>query len=185
MAWACQAWVARLGPWVECPGRADRVAVMWVMAFADNNPGMTKPQTITRRVEFSDTDMAGIAHFSRFFLWMEQAEHEFLEKRGLTVVFEQDGEKHGFPRVSASCDYLKPVRYRDVLHIAVHLESIGRSSLQYRFEFWLQGDASPVAVGKVTTCHCKMTAAGMRSAPIPDWMREKLENAPNHPESHE
>lgn len=146
---------------------------------------MTKPQITKRRVEFSDTDMAGIAHFSRFFLWMEQAEHEFLENRGLSVVFEQDGQKHGFPRVSASCDYLKPVRYRDVLHIAVHLDVIGRSSLQYRFEFWLPGDASPVAVGKVTTCHCIMTQAGMRSDPIPDWMREKLQWTPGSPEKHE
>jgi len=28
----------------------------------------------SRRVEFGDTDMAGIVHFSRFFLWMEAAE---------------------------------------------------------------------------------------------------------------
>lgn len=146
---------------------------------------MTKPTIARRRVEFSDTDMAGIAHFSRFFLWMEQAEHEFLESRDLSVVFEEEGEKHGFPRVSASCDYLKPVRYRDMLHIAVHLDSIGRSSLQYRFEFWLQGDASPVAVGKVTTCHCKMTESGMRSTPIPEWMRAKLQGGPDGPASDE
>ena len=29
----------------------------------------------SRRVEFRDTDTAGIAHFSVFFVWMEQAEH--------------------------------------------------------------------------------------------------------------
>ena len=32
-----------------------------------------------RRVEFVDTDMGGIVHFSRFFVFMETAEHEFLE----------------------------------------------------------------------------------------------------------
>jgi acyl-CoA thioester hydrolase len=31
----------------------------------------------TRRIEFPDTDMAGIVHFSRFFVFMEAAEHEF------------------------------------------------------------------------------------------------------------
>ncbi|MEM9599354.1 MAG: acyl-CoA thioesterase, partial [Acidobacteriota bacterium] len=31
-----------------------------------------------RRIEFADTDMARIVHFSRFFDFMEAAEHEFL-----------------------------------------------------------------------------------------------------------
>ena len=35
----------------------------------------------SRRIEFADTDMAGIAHFSRFYVFMEQAEHEFLLPR--------------------------------------------------------------------------------------------------------
>ena len=32
----------------------------------------------TRRVEFRDTDAAGIVHFSAFFFYMESVEHEFL-----------------------------------------------------------------------------------------------------------
>lgn len=129
-----------------------------------------------RRVEFSDTDMAGIAHFSRFFLWMEQAEHEFLESRGLRVVFEDQGQKHGFPRVSATCDYQKPVRYRDWLIIAVFLEKTGRSSLQYRFDFTVEGDPAPVATGRLSTCLCQLTDGMMRSMPLPNWMRARLES---------
>ena len=32
----------------------------------------------TRRIEFGDTDMAGIVHFANFFRFMEAAECEFL-----------------------------------------------------------------------------------------------------------
>src|SRR5213078_989612 len=39
----------------------------------------------TRRVEFADTDMAGIVHFANFFRYMESAEHEFLRSHGLSV----------------------------------------------------------------------------------------------------
>ncbi|RLS50362.1 MAG: acyl-CoA thioesterase [Planctomycetota bacterium] len=132
-----------------------------------------------RRVEFSDTDMAGIAHFSRFFLWMEQAEHDFLEARGLSVVFEVDGCRHGFPRVSASCDYQRPVRYRDWLDIVVTLESVGRSSLQYRFDFTVDGEPTAVvATGKMSTCLCKLGLDGMRSTPLSDRMREQLQADP-------
>ena len=123
-----------------------------------------------RRVEFSDTDMAGIAHFSRFFLWMEQAEHDFLEARGLSVVFEVDGCRHGFPRVSASCDWLD---------IVVTLESVGRSSLQYRFDFTVDGEPTAVvATGKMSTCLCKLGLDGMRSTPLSDRMREQLQADP-------
>jgi len=36
----------------------------------------------TRRVEFCETDMAGIVHFSNFYKWMEQCEHEVLSFAG-------------------------------------------------------------------------------------------------------
>jgi YbgC/YbaW family acyl-CoA thioester hydrolase len=139
---------------------------------------MTPSHVSRRRVEFSDTDMAGIAHFSRFFLWMEQAEHDFLESRGLSVVFEDQGFRHGFPRVNASCDYQRPVRYRDWLEIAVSLEKIGRSSLQYRFDFKAEGSSAPVATGRLSTCLCRLTEEGMRSTPLPEWMRQRLEVSP-------
>jgi len=32
---------------------------------------------MSRVVEFCETDMAGIVHFSNFYIWMEQAEHAF------------------------------------------------------------------------------------------------------------
>ena len=138
---------------------------------------MATPFVTRRRVEFSDTDMAGIAHFSRFFLWMEQAEHDFLESRGLKVVFEDQGQRHGFPRVSATCDYQKPVRYRDWLSILVTLEKTGRSSLQYRFDFSVVGDPAPVATGRLSTCLCHLVDGGMRSVPLPPWMRACLETS--------
>ena len=40
----------------------------------------------TRRIEFRDTDAAGIVHFSAFFYYMESVEHEFLRQLGLSVL---------------------------------------------------------------------------------------------------
>jgi acyl-CoA thioester hydrolase len=37
---------------------------------------------VRRRVEFSETDMAGIVHYSNFFRYMEAAEHEFFRSLG-------------------------------------------------------------------------------------------------------
>jgi YbgC/YbaW family acyl-CoA thioester hydrolase len=82
---------------------------------------------VRRAVEFCETDMAGILHFSNFFRFMEAAEHAYLRACGLNVIMTWQGETVTFPRVSASCDYVKPARFQDVLDIEVRVEKIGRS----------------------------------------------------------
>ena len=72
---------------------------------------MAEPFRTIRRVEFHETDMAGIVHFSNFFRYMEAAEHEFLRSRGLSVVLDWEGQRLTFPRVAASCDFRRPLRF--------------------------------------------------------------------------
>lgn len=132
------------------------------------------PFTTTRRVEFGDTDMAGIMHFSNFFRFMEVAETQFLNARGLSVTWQEDGQRFGFPRVSVSCDYARPARFEDVLSIAVSVEKLGTKSVGYRFDF--THDGRPVATGRMTAVYCKAVAPhGLEALPIPDHLRAKLE----------
>lgn len=133
------------------------------------------PFQMTRRVEFGDTDMAGIMHFSNFFRFMEAAETAFLRDRGLTVSWREGGSKLGFPRVSAACDYQKPAVFEDVLTITVAVEKLGRKSVSYRFDFANQR-GEPVAVGRVTAVLCRTAAPDqIESLEIPAEIRAKLE----------
>src|SRR6056297_2851956 len=107
----------------------------------------------TRRVEFRDTDAAGIVHFSVFFPMMEAAEHEMLRSLGLGVMQPEEldeanaagsadpGEEAGaptpagmltWPRVAAACDYHGAARFEDILQIAVGIERLGNKSVRYR-----------------------------------------------------
>lgn len=133
------------------------------------------PFTTTRRVEFGDTDMAGIMYFANFFRFMEAAETDFLNSLGTNVLFERDGVKWGFPRVSVGCDFRKPARFADVLTVAVTVEHVGLKSVRYRFDFSNQhGDA--VASGRITGVCCKESGdGGLESAAIPEDIRAKLE----------
>lgn len=133
------------------------------------------PFTTTRRVEFGDTDMAGIMHFANFFRFMEAAETDFLIARGLSVSWHNSGGKFGFPRVSVSCDYQRPARFADILTIAVTLEKLGRKSVSYRFDFSnARGEA--LATGRITAVFCCTTDANkLESAEIPAEIRAKLE----------
>jgi acyl-CoA thioester hydrolase len=134
---------------------------------------VSQPFRTTRRVEFGDTDMAGIAHFSNFFRFMEAAETAFLRTLGLTVAWREGDERLGFPRVSVSCDYKKPARFEDVLDIAVNVEDVGRKSVRYRFDFSRNGEE--IAVGRITSVYCRSTPDHrIESIEIPAEIRAKL-----------
>ena len=131
--------------------------------------------TTTRRVEFGDTDMAGIMHFANFFRFMEAAETDFLHARGLSVSWLQGGIKWGFPRVSAACDYMKPARFEDVLTVAVTAEKVGIKSVTYRFDFANAG-GEPIAVGRITAVLCRTLGPNhIESVEIPPDLRARIE----------
>lgn len=127
-----------------------------------------------RRVEFRDTDAAGIVHFSAFFFWMESAEHELLRSAGLHVIDRQpDGSEYSWPRVSASCEYRSTARFGDELDIAVFVAAVGRSSVTYRFVFEHQGRA--VAEGRVVAVRCLMRPGSrLESVAIPSDIVARL-----------
>lgn len=135
---------------------------------------MTRTFHTTRRMEFSDTDMAGIVHFASFFRFMEGAEHEFLRSRGLSVVLNWEGMALGFPRVSASCDFIKPIRFEDMVDIEVRLDRVGSKSLTYGFIFRLADQE--VARGQISCVCCKIDQAEHRieSIAIPEGIRARL-----------
>jgi YbgC/YbaW family acyl-CoA thioester hydrolase len=132
------------------------------------------PFRTTRRVEFHETDMAGIVHFSNFFRYMESAEVAFLRDRGLSVAMGWEGGPIGFPRVAAACDYFKPARFEELLDVAVTVERLGEKSVTYGFEFTRGGEV--LARGKVTSVCCRVGAdGGLEAVPIPAEYRRRLE----------
>ena len=133
----------------------------------------------TRRVEFGDTDMAGIMHFSNFFKFLEVAETSFLHSLGYSVTWMADGVRYGFPRVSVKCDFFKPARFEDELTMEVRVAKVGTKSVTYEIQFLKNEER--FAEGQVTSVLCRGTAHGlMESIEIPMEMRAKLEAASVH-----
>ena len=126
-----------------------------------------------RRVEFRDTDAAGIVHFSAFFVYMEQAEHELLRSLGLSVVTHDDEGEIGWPRISAACDFRNPARFEDVLEVEVVIERLGRKSVTYAFRFTRAG--VEIATGSMTSVCCRIRPGhAPQSVEIPSWFAPKL-----------
>jgi acyl-CoA thioester hydrolase len=138
---------------------------------------MPTPFRTTRRIEFADTDMAGIVHFANFFRFMEAAEVEFLRSRGLSVSMVWEGLALGFPRVAAACDYVRPARFEDVLDVTVTLDNLGRKSVTYAFEFARAGEI--IARGKVSSVCCRVFENHrLESVEIPATVRTRLVEEP-------
>lgn len=114
-----------------------------------------------------------MAHFSVFFVFMEQAEHELLRHLGLSVMSRDDEGPISFPRVGARCDYQRSVKFEDVLDIEVSIVRLGEKSVTYEFNFSHNGH--PVASGQTTTVCCRFDEDGTpTSVSIPEWMVQKL-----------
>ncbi|WP_146523281.1 acyl-CoA thioesterase [Stieleria varia] len=127
-----------------------------------------------RRVEFRDTDAAGIVHFSAFFPMMEVAEHEMLRSLGIAILPDHDSTPRlTWPRVSAQCDYVSAARFEDELQIEVRIGKIGNSSVRYDFAF--RNDETMVAKGSMTAVCCELLpGGGLAKATIPTEIREKF-----------
>src|SRR3982750_718587 len=90
---------------------------------------------VVRRVEFSDTDMAGIMHYSNFFRFMETAEHGFFRSLGFSIVTRNIEPPVGWPRVHAECDYYQPLHFEDEVEVQLLVSEKRSKSLSYVFRF--------------------------------------------------
>jgi YbgC/YbaW family acyl-CoA thioester hydrolase len=136
---------------------------------------------VTRRVEFSETDMAGIMHFSNFFRFMETAECGFFRALGYSVVLGKKQLALGLPRVHAECDYEAPLRFEDEVLIHLLVERKGKTSITYQFRFYRLDPSGPtrVARGRVTAvCVARDKEGSMKAATIPAELAALIEQAP-------
>jgi acyl-CoA thioester hydrolase len=136
---------------------------------------------IARCVEFSETDLAGIMHFSNFFRFMESAEHAFFRSLGFSVARSRNGSELCLPRVHAECDYAVPLRFEDEVLVRLLVEKKGRRSLTYQFRFSRVNGSRPqeVARGRLTVaCVKRQTDGAFKAVPLPKVIADKIQQAP-------
>ena len=142
-----------------------------------DSAAMPSEFTITRQVEFHETDMAGIMHFSNFFKWMECCEAAFYRSLDLPLISFVPGQVVGWPRVDVSCQYQAPLRFNDVAAVKLYVKKIGARSVTYVFQF--RKGSTLVAQGAITVvCVTGDAGGGMVAQPIPAAVRALLEVAP-------
>ena len=107
---------------------------------------MISEYRLRRRVNFYETDAAGIVHFSTYFRYMEEAEHALWREAGLSV--DAVGSEIGWPRVAASFEYHRPLRFEDEFDVHIRVVAIGAKTIRYLCS--LEKDGVRLASGALT-----------------------------------
>ena len=130
---------------------------------------------LRRRVQFYETDTAGIVHFSWFYRYMEEAEHALWRAAGLSIA--SPGAAVGFPRVAASFDFHRPLRFEDEFEVLIRIAAIGARSIRYTAH--VSKDGTAIATGSLAiACIARQAGAPLRSTAIPPEIAGRFEVAP-------
>ena len=126
---------------------------------------------LRRRVQFYETDVAGIVHFSWFYRYMEEAEHALWREAGLSIAA-PDAEV-GFPRVAASFKFHRPLHFEEEFDVHLRIVEIAHKTIRY--EAQIRRGHTSVATGSLTVaCVSKRHGEPMKAIPIPRDIVERL-----------
>jgi len=128
-----------------------------------------------RRVQFPETDAAGIVHFSNFFKYVEEAEHSMWRAAGLSMATERD-RGIGWPRIAASFAFRKPLRFED--EFDVHLRVAEKTPKTLRYSAVLRKDGELIAEGSMTIiCVRRRAGEPVKAIDMPPDIAERFEVA--------
>jgi YbgC/YbaW family acyl-CoA thioester hydrolase len=124
-----------------------------------------------RRVQFAETDLAGIVHFSTLFRYIEEAEHALWRSCGLSIA--ERGGSLGWPRLNAALEFRNPLRFEEEFEVLVRIAALKRRTIDY--EFVLRRGETVIARGTMSVvCVRKSPDGTMKAAEIPDGIADKL-----------
>ena len=128
-----------------------------------------------RRVQFPETDASGIVHFTNFFKYVEEAEHAMWRAAGLSIAGRNP--EIGWPRVAASFEFKKPLRFEDEFEVHIKVAEKTRKTIRYSAELKKDGDV--MATGSLTIiCVRRSPGEPTRARDIPPEIDERFVVAP-------
>ncbi|MEE2758610.1 MAG: acyl-CoA thioesterase [Candidatus Thermoplasmatota archaeon] len=91
---------------------------------------------LQRRVDFPMIDLAQVVYYPEYF----DLAHRFFEESwekicGIAYPVITQEMHLGFPAVHTSADHLAPLRYGDIVICKLWIDSVGKSSIVWRYQF--------------------------------------------------
>lgn len=122
-------------------------------------------------MQFHETDLAGLVHFTSFFKYMEEAEHALWRAAGLSIA--PPGSEIGWPRLAASFEFHRALRFEDEFDVVIRVVEVAEQTMRY--ECRLSRDGEKIATGSLSIiCVSKRPGEPMRAIPIPAEIRARF-----------
>ena len=127
---------------------------------------------LRRRVDFPMIDLAQVVFYPEYF----DLAHRFFEESwqeicGISYPVITQEMHLGFPAVHTSADHLAPLRYGDGVVCKLWIESVGNSSIVWRYLFYNQDEVLCWDARVVTVCVDMQT---FEKIDVPDELAESL-----------
>lgn len=132
------------------------------------------PLRSERRVEFHQTDAAGLMHFSTYFFWMEAGEADVFRALGQPLMDLSSGTLIGFPRVDASCKFRRPLHFDETVNIETSLGEPLANRLFWQFRFFNAAGELTARGSMTTACVRRCEDHSLQSVAIPPTLLEAL-----------
>jgi acyl-CoA thioesterase FadM len=120
---------------------------------------------LRRRIEWMDTDAAGIYHWTTAFRLAEAAEAAMHTALGIA-----DFTFGATPRVAVSASFAQALRFNELVDVELAVAAIGRTSVEYRLTITANG--APAVDGSLKACLIDRKTG--RATPWPDEIRDAL-----------
>jgi acyl-CoA thioester hydrolase len=135
-----------------------------------HDDGLPDPARVVlrRRIEWMDTDAAGIYHWTTVFRLAEAAEAALHTALGIA-----DFTFGATPRVSIRATFARSLRFNDPVEVTLAVNALGRTSVEYRLA--IEGEEGTAARGTVKTVLIDRETG--RAVPWPDEIREAFAGA--------
>jgi acyl-CoA thioesterase FadM len=138
--------------------------------MAIDSDGLPDPARVVlrRRIEWMDTDAAGIYHWTTVFRLAEAAEAAMHTALGIA-----DFTFGATPRVSVAATFSRSLRFNEPVEVELAVVALGRTSVEYALR--IEAGTGTAAQGTVKSVLIDRESG--RAAPWPDDVRERLAGA--------
>jgi len=132
-----------------------------------------RKNSIHLRVNWGDTDKAGIVYYPNFFKWFDIAGHQFFRDCGLPPQELEDKYNIIVPLIDAQCTFENPILYDDIITIHTEVEKLSNKTIKLRHI--IAREETVMGRGHEIRGWVKQSEDGIKAESIPDDIRGILE----------
>jgi acyl-CoA thioester hydrolase len=122
-------------------------------------------------VRWGDMDRMAHVNNAKYFTYCESARMSYFD--AIRLYEHAEHEAHGPALVSATCNFLRQVRYPAKLAVGTRVSKIGRSTFTHEYLIWRQGSEEVVADGNAVVVWVDYAAG--KSVSLPASVKAAIE----------